>query len=150
MKNKIILLFVLLIPSLCFGIETERINLSVHIKKILSLKKRIVQVQISSSLTSESVNWNFQTDKEGKIPQSEFKRNEDMLKWARQLFPKGSDKHLEYTKKTFVDPMRIIHNFKHLAVLNGYALTFSKETSEEQFMKDFVRYDEIYLHKVVK
>jgi hypothetical protein len=150
MKNKILLTLVLLIPSLCFGIETERINLSVHIKRIISLKDRIVQVQLSSSLISESVNWTFQTDKYGKIPQSEIKRNADMLKWARDFFPKGSDKHLEYTKKTFVDPMRIIHNFKHLAVLNGYALTFSEKTSDEQFMKDFGGYDEIYLHKVVK
>jgi len=151
MKNKILLLLVLLIPSLCFGIQSDRENLSVYISK--RVYEKSIRIEITSSLMQESLGWNFEYGRHRKIPQSEFKRNEDMLKFTKTLFPKGFDKHLEYTKERYVNSISM-YNFEKLAILNGYAVTF-KSSSEETWdpesygLREKI-FQEIYLYKLVK
>lgn len=152
MKNKILLLLALVIPSLCFvkTTQAETENHSVYFKVLNNAKEDFVQLQIHSNRFGKPIVVDFQTDESVKIPQSEIKGNKELFQILRFLFPKDFDTRFSFLEKTYIAGYEIILNIKLASVYNGYAVTFATQNTDAQVLRDLVKRDELYIFKPKK
>ena len=134
MKNKIILLLVLLIPSLCFG---KTIKSTIHFKK--SEREFVMAFNVTQQ---DSAFFKFITD--GEI----IFINKNMDEWI--LLLRFIDKHFPAKSKELTNalirekPIKVYHFFnliEQLAIHNNFAITFKEWISSTRGSFYFYRPD---------
>jgi len=127
MKNKLVLLLFLLMPSLCFAE-------SLWVTSVLDTKEKTFRVSFASSKYPNIIYGSvFKVHAEGsviatdnKVPLEELKRN------LKIFFPKSFNK-LHSKKLVFFKPIfslhSVIHEVELLAIWENYAVTFRKDWS---------------------
>tara|TARA_B100000963_G_C22447533_1_gene589515 strand:- start:367 stop:816 length:450 start_codon:yes stop_codon:yes gene_type:complete len=135
MKNKILLLLVLLIPSLCFGtsvkyVISELVDASTDIEinmtgekdfKVKFITERSKFTPKGSSYVEMLIDFNKNKDEISKF-----------LKFCKEHFPKGYEDLSEefMLRSDRLIPVHFIFFFEDLLIQNNYAVTYKFETRE--------------------
>lgn len=127
MKNKILLLFVLLIPSFCFG-ESLRIVLNISGN---SAKLKIISSEgwYKTSISSEKTQiteYDFTlTEKDRKILTSRYK---NALKEIEHIYGEVgiADLRFPLRKNELISPHKLVTSYIETFVRSGFAETFSR------------------------
>lgn len=128
MKNKIILLLVLLIPSLCFG---ESVKFNFQFIKMPKVNTLVISVTHSSLLQSDGekheadhrvfavgLNSDDEILHKPKGQEPHPQDYEGFQKWLKAMFPI----HYDFLKKRYKPNENIISFVEKLMIFNGYTL----------------------------
>jgi hypothetical protein len=122
MKNKLLILLCLLMPSLCFG---ESIHCQLH----CDYENRVFQVTVVSSLF-EDMTFEFKKDRSS-VQFSEVQINDESLEMLETLFPKRFDEEFKFRKQKTVSPLKLWQLIRRLAIINDYEFTHQDFKDDE-------------------
>jgi hypothetical protein len=122
MKNKLLILLCLLMPSLCFG---ESIHCQLH----CDYANRVFQVTVVSSLF-EDMTFEFKKNRSS-VQFSEVQINDESLEMLETLFPKRFDEEFKFRKQKTVSPLKLWQLIRRLAIINDYEFTHQDFKDDE-------------------
>ena len=135
MKNKIILLLVLLIPSLCFG-ESVKFEFDYETGRPNALLINITHSALTHSDGNKKAGFNVYSAllNNGKIlsyPKKEELSNdyEAFLRWMKETFPIGFD----VVKNKWNPKENIIIFVENLMIFNGYTLVNTEDRGSQRY-----------------